>query len=65
MVNEDDDKKKKEDSKKIRNELESRIGRTGSGHDWLRRVNQIGKNYSADFEDFRKGSYGEDETSSE
>jgi len=38
-----DDLEKKEARKKKRQELELRIGRTVSGYDWLRRVEQIGK----------------------
>jgi hypothetical protein len=66
VVNEGDDKKRKEDRKKRQNDLEMRIGRTRSGYDWLRRVEQIGKDNTGleEFIDIQKeGEDGEDTTS--
>lgn len=48
-----------------KDELESRIGSTRAGSDWLHRVQQIGKPTPLDFDDVEKESNGEDPSSIE
>ena len=43
MVNKDEERWAGVERKKQREELESRIGRTSTGYDWITRVNRIGK----------------------
>ena len=56
MPSKDEIEKQKEARKKRQEELELRIGRTSSGYDWLRRIDEIGKGQTTRFKRVRKES---------